>query len=51
MKIANMSSKGSMKKNVPPTPSQRYSTSGHDVFSGTDVRTAKPRPKQLVAPG
>ena len=51
MKMANISSLGSMKKNVPATPSQRYSPSGHDVFGGTEVRTAKPRPKPLVAPG
>ncbi len=41
----------SMKKKVPPTPSQRYSPSGHCVFAGTEVRTAKPRPKPLLAPG
>ena len=31
MTIVNMSSFGSMKKNVPPTPSQRYSPSGQSV--------------------
>jgi hypothetical protein len=51
MKTTNMSSIGSMKKNVPATPSQRYSPSGHDVFGGVEVRTAKPRPNPLEAPG
>ena len=39
------------KKNVPATPSQRYSPSGHDVFGGVEVRTAKPRPNPLLVPG
>ena len=33
------------------TPSQRYSPRGHSVFGGTEVRTAKPRPKPEVGPG
>src|SRR5262249_6549929 len=52
MQIANMSSFGSMKKKAPPAPPQRYSPVGHDgVFAGTDVRTAKPRPKPVSSPG
>jgi hypothetical protein len=37
MQIANISSFGSTKKKVPPTPSQRYSPNGHDVFGGGAV--------------
>src|SRR6516165_12121620 len=52
MQIANISSFGSMKKKAPPAPPHRYSPVGHDgVFAGTDVRTAKPRPKPLFSPG
>jgi hypothetical protein len=51
MQIANISSLGSMKKKVPATSSQRYSPVGHAVFGGVDVRSAKPRPKPLSAPG
>src|SRR5580704_6970026 len=47
MMSVSISSRGST-KDVPATPSQRYSSSTLDIFAGTRVGTARPNPKPEV---